>query len=279
MSAPPRTRPVIAHLVHPVAVPPESDLREAQPITFETMRRAQQFAQGVADVRLLAIQYADEPRIPLPDAFVRLPDLTRSVADVAAFRERRRLALIRDLLDALHAAGHADFLVYTNVDIALQPPFYAALDALIARGRRAFVINRRTIPKRGARIEDIPRMCAEIGDKHPGWDCFVFPRESYPSFLLGDACIGTDWIGRILVSNLACFVPDFAVFGDLHLTFHLGDDRPWTSDRFADYADHNRRECERILGDLARRFGPFDPKGFPGRFFRHLENTRPEGAR
>ena len=37
----------IAHIIHPVMVKPPSDLIIAQPVTFETMRIAREFAEGV----------------------------------------------------------------------------------------------------------------------------------------------------------------------------------------------------------------------------------------
>ncbi len=267
----------IAHIVHPVVVAPSSDLVVAQPITFETMHVAGQFARGTADVRLYAVQYADEQRLPLPASFARTPDLRRCVADIAPFRKRRKLALIRDILEALYAATDAEYLVYTNVDIALQPHFYSTVARLIAHGHDALVINRRTIPAHWRELADLPLMWAEPGEPHPGWDCFVFRRDLYPRFDLGHACIGTDWIGRMMITNMAALARQFAVFGDLHATFHVGDDRAWRSDEFSDYAEHNRSQCQAVLERFDRELGPFDRTTYPGRFFSHLDPSTRSG--
>lgn len=258
----------IAHIIHPVNVAPTSDLVSAQPITFETMRVAQGFMGHRADinVQLYAVQYSDEERIPLPGSFIRTRDLTRAVIDVSAFHVKRKLALIKDILDILYESCDAAYMIYTNVDIALQPYFYQVVADIIRQGRDAFIINRRTIPGHYKSIEEIPLMYAEIGEKHPGWDCFIFKREFYPRFMLGNACIGTDWIGRMMIANMAPLATRFKVFQDLQMTFHIGDDRVWQTNEFSDYAAHNKEECRKTLEEFDKKYGPFDRKGLPGRF-------------
>ncbi len=256
----------IGHIIHPVVVATGSDLIPAQPITFETMDIARNFAKESMDVKLYAVQYADEERLPLTKSFIRTRDLTRSVGDVAFFRKPRKLALIKDILDRLYESTHADYLIYTNVDIALQPFFYRVVGKIIEQGYDAFIINRRTIPGHYKNTEDIPLMCAEIGETHPGWDCFIFKRDLYPRFMLGQACIGTDWIGRMMIANMASIAKRFKVFKELQMTFHVGDDRIWTNDDFSDYAAHNKEECRKTLLAFDQKYGPFNRKGLPGRF-------------
>jgi hypothetical protein len=264
-------RAAFSHLVHPVRVDKDSDLVIAQPITFESMRVAREFAEGAVDVNLLAIQYLDEAPLPLPECFARLPGLDRSVGDCKAFRFPRKLALIADLLEALYRASRDGYLVYSNVDIALQPYFYLTLARIADQGYDAFVINRRTIQEHYERPEQLPLMYPELGDRHPGWDCFVFRRDLFPAFQLGDACIGSGWIGRVLLSNMACLAGKFKIFTDLHLTFHVGNRRPWRSDRFDDYIEHNQNECRKILLEFERKLGPLDRSWIPGRFLNLLE--------
>lgn len=252
----------IAHIVHPVIVDSSSDLVVAQPITFETMRIAREFAQkaGAADVKLFALQYHDEERVPLPGCFIRVQDLTRSVADVKTFKKRRKLAMIKDILDALYkAAGDADYMIYTNVDIALQPYFYHTVSKIIHQGYDAFVINRRTISDRYLAVEEIPLMYAEIGESHPGYDCFVFRRDVYPNFKLGTICIGTAWIGRTLLANLVTHAAKFKEFRNEHVTFHIGDSLPWRQDEYHDYFQENWEEYLRHFQQLEAEHGEFEP--------------------
>jgi hypothetical protein len=264
-----------AHIVHPVIVDPSSDLNIAQPITFETMKTAREFAKGVKTT-LYAVQYHDEKRVPLPRSFRRTPDITRCISDIKNFEEKRKLALIKDILDALYKKSRADYLIYTNVDIAVQPHFYQAVSTFIAQGYDAFIINRRTIPGTYTHVKEIPMMYSQLGEKHPGWDCFIFKRDLYPRFQLGTTCIGTDWIGRVMIINMASLGRRFKIFKDLHLTFHIGDDRIWKNDRFQDYREQNRNEGKKILIDFDKKYGPFNRTEFPGRFFRQLEKDQQE---
>jgi hypothetical protein len=242
----------IAHIIHPVVVKPPSDLIIAQPVTFETMRIAREFAQGTVDVALLATQYHDEDRLPLPGCFTRIPDLKRSVADIKDFKKKKKLALIKDLLDTLYENSQADYLIYTNVDISPQPYFYQAVSDIIDRGHDAFVINRRSIPAAYSRLDEIPLMYAEVGKKHPGFDCFVFHRKLYKNLMLGDICIGTTKIGVTVITNLICRADNFKLFEDLHLTFHIGEVREWQEQRFNEYVEHNERQALTILSQLKK---------------------------
>lgn len=268
----------IAHLVHPVRVDKTSDLVVAQPITFETMRLAQEFAEGGADVRLYAAQYDDEEQISLPPVFYRTADITRSIKDIKVFKKAKKLALIGDLLDRLFGADDAEYLIYTNVDIALQPYFYRLVAAITRQGYDAFIINRRTIPGHYKGIDEIPLMIAEVGETHPGWDCFIFRRTLYPHFRLEQAIIGTDWIGRMMIANMATLARRFTVFKNLQATFHIGDDRVWKAGDVSDYAEHNREECRKTLEYFDKRFGPLDRKTLPGRFLQKFAGLKTKGT-
>ena len=236
----------IAHIIHPVAVDKSSDLNMAQPITFQTMRTAREAAAGQVDIMQLYTKYADETP-PIPEGFKKTPDLDRSVTDVAAFSSRRKLALIKDILDRLYEAAEADYLIYTNVDIALTPHFYTAVSRFIDEGYDALIINRRTISKKHTQPQHIALMLAQAGEPHRGHDCFIFRREVYPQYHLGLACVGTAWVGKIMALNLIYHARRFREFKDLHLTFHIGNDAAWRLPRFRDYLQHNERELKKVL--------------------------------
>lgn len=249
--APMRT---IAHIVNPIAVEPPSDLCIAQPITFETMLQARRFAQERVNVQLLTAQYAED-RCMIQPGFERTPDLDRSVTDLRPFLRQRKLPILRDILDRLYAASpQAEYLIYTNVDIALTPGFYLAIDRLLEAGFDALVINRRTLSSRYANVENIPLMWADPGETHPGHDCFIFRREVYPRYRLDEVCIGVNFIGRALVLNLASHAKQFKEFKELHLTFHVGNDQIWKREDYADYVEHNKQATLRAMRSL---FGEF----------------------
>ncbi|MCP5054021.1 MAG: hypothetical protein GY940_43030, partial [bacterium] len=179
----------LAHIVNPVKVSETSDLYIAQPITFETMKIAREACSHEINVKQFTCQYPED-RCLVPEGFTATPDLERSVLAVGEFKNPRKLPLIKDILDRLYDNTDALYLIYTNVDIGLQPYFYPAVSAIIQQGYDAFVINRRTIPTNYKSLEEIPAMYTEIGEFHKGWDCFIFERSLYPRFQLGTACIG-----------------------------------------------------------------------------------------
>jgi len=248
----------IAHIINPVIADSTSDLVVAQPITFETMRIAREFAYDAVNIDLYAIQFYNEPRVPLPDIFQRTPGLTRSVADIKTFKQRKNLPLIKDILDTLYESSQADYLIYTNVDIALQPYFYKAVDMFIGQGYDAFVIDRRTITDKYTSIDQIPLMYAEIGEPHKGYDCFIIKRELYPKFKLGTICIGTAWVGRALLANMATYAARFKEFRNEHLTFHIGDSCTWRNETFNDYFQENWNEYLTIFQQLEMECGQFE---------------------
>ena len=60
------------------------------------------------------------------------------------------------------------------------------------------------------------------------------------------------WITDLAL-NLACQVPSFREFTELHVTFHLGDDRSWLNPEAQDYEEHNRRQLARAVETLRDR--------------------------
>lgn len=255
----------IAHIVNPVNVKQGSELSVAQPITFATMRQAQAAAAGQVVVSLFAVGYPeDDPA--MPHGFTVLPYLTRSVLDVGRFTPSRKLPLLSDILDSLDAASDADYFVYTNVDIALQPRFYTAVSNHINSGLDAFVINRRTISKTHTTVAAIPQMQQEGGEAHRGWDCFIFSRAVYSQYVLGEICIGAPRMGLALLANLVAHAQQFREFKEEHLTFHLGDDQSWRSWQPSDYERHNTREAMQVLALLEAKNGRFPRHTPPGSF-------------
>lgn len=245
----------LAHIINPFIVGEKSDLFFAQPITFETMRVARQFAAGQVEVELFTTQYPEDHAV-VPRDFRMTPDLERSVLDLGRFTIKRKLPLIKDILDRLYAASEAEYLIFTNNDIALMPYFYASVNAFIAAGYDAFAINRRIVSDEYRTLAEIPLMYAETGRKHEGHDCFVFRREHYPRYRLGNICVGMPLIGRALVWNLFCFARRFKEFKRRHLTFHLGDPvMKWQKGGQADFVAHNQNELRRCLLELEQACG------------------------
>ncbi len=242
---------IINHIVNPVKVSSKSDLFVAQPITFHSMTKAKNMAKGLT-VRLLTTQYAEDRDI-IPEEFSILKDLQKKVGDYSDFKLDRKLPLIDEIFSKL-SYQKADYYIYTNVDIALQPSFYNFVEEKIRKGFDAFVINRRTISSEFNTIEQYEKMCADHGDAHPGFDCFIFKASMLSKFNLGKACLGANWIGRVIISNLIVHAEKFAIFEDEFQTFHIGDDRSWRNPDFADYDEFNRQEMIAILLQMRKKY-------------------------
>jgi hypothetical protein len=254
-----------AHVINTVDVAPTSDLYTAQPITFESMRRAKLHARSRLRIDLFVTRFADEAQIA-PPAFRLAPPLQRSVLDVATFDRQRKLPLLADILASAYEVTEADYLVYTNVDIGLQPHFYVAVKQFIDDGHDAFVINRRTVSANYRAVGDLEMIYGDHGKAHAGWDCFIFPRRLLPRFKLHEVCIGASRVGLALLANLEAYAANFQEFADEHLTFHIGDSRDWRRPEYADYDAHNTEQVLRILAELEDEQGPFERSSIAGSF-------------
>lgn len=237
----PRRR--FAHILNPFTPPSGSPFSWAQPITFESLRRAQAYAADLVDVELYTAQYAADRSI-VPAYMACTEDLVRSAQDDPALPDTKKLPYIADILDRLYTTTSADFLIYTNVDIAVMEPFYVALDRLVTRGYDAFDITRRTIPDHYRSPDQLQMMYAEVGTPHIGWDCFVFHRSLYPKLVLKNLFIGAPGFDTVLVESLRVHARRFEHFTRLHLTFHLGDDRSWRG------SPHAQINCQRSVAIL-----------------------------
>jgi len=235
----------IAHIIKPCKVSIESDLYTAQPITFESLRIAKEYSKNEVEVTLFTSQYIEEIEM-IPDFFNKTSSLSQSILDFEHFEHKRKLPLLKEVLDKLDANSDADYFIYSNVDISVQPYFYLTVAAYIRSGLDAFVINRRTISKKYTEPYELPLMYGEIGKEHPGHDCFLFSKSAYQNFLLGNICLGTGWVGRVLLWNLFCFSKKLGNFPFHSLTFHVGDDMVWRKPKYQSYFEFNRKEAQNI---------------------------------
>jgi hypothetical protein len=234
------------HIVNPFAAPAGSEQWRIQELTFHTMQIALgAVAKGF--VQIVATTYPGET-INLPPSFHRLPRLARTVTDLGTFAVPRRLPLLFDIMElGISAAGEADTVILTNVDICLLPHFYGAVNRLLTLGFESLVINRRTIGNYGFDPKLLPVMMADPGRVHEGFDCFVFPRRLFDAFVKSDVCVGAPDVMRALLFNLVAVSRSLIILRDAHLTFHLGDDKAWARRELADYQEHNRRCAQQVI--------------------------------
>ncbi len=248
----------VAHIINPVKVNEKSDLFVAQPITFETMLRAKQQSLFCNQIELYTTQFEEDKEV-VPPGFVILSNLERSVLDVNAKLTKRKLPLIADILGKIKELNNPDFIVFTNMDIALMPYFYDTVFAYLEKGHDALVINRRRISDTYKSIQELPLMYAELGRSHPGFDCFVIKTELLDKFILGNICVGISFLEATLVHNIFSFAKNPLYIPDMHLTFHIGMDV--LVPRSNDFYKHNRSD---FFNNIYPQLKPhFELKKFP----------------
>ena len=263
-----------AHIINPVSVSLKSELGIAQTITFEAIRHAAETAKGKVDVQLFTICYPEDHEV-IPSFFTRLPNLNRSVRDVLSNPNVKKYPLMREVFQSLYDHSQADYFIFTNMDISLMPHFYVAVQQLVQDGSDALLINRRGISAKYSNIAELPLMYAELGEPHPGFDCFVFKRSLFPKLVLADICVGVSFSEVALVHNLIAFAEKLTLRDDLHLTFHRGQEvmPPLEPITFG----HNRKEYETKIYPLLKPFlqlgkFPYSSLTFPKRMLKWALN-------
>lgn len=260
----------LAHILNPVKTPDGSELAIAQPVTFESIRVARAFATG-ASVELFSASYPEDYPI-IPPYFLKTPDLDRSVRDIPAFAGKKKLPFIKDILQRLYDSTDAEWLIYTNADIALMPQFYAVVAHFIEAGHDAILINRRRISRTYHSVAELPQMYSDIGASHPGYDCFVFHRDLLAHFILDEICIGVPFIEVSLLHNIITHAARLKHIDDMHLTFHIGMEVMPPVDQ--DLYRHNRITYEqKIRPQLKPHFDsrkfPYQDLSFPVRMIKY----------
>jgi hypothetical protein len=196
----------------------------------------------------------------VPQDFIAAPSLTRTVLDVATVAVPRSLPLVFDIFDngiglpedPREVPGCEDFIIFTNMDIHLQPHFYQAVAEFIRDGYDTIDVHRRTIPQYPPQVQLLPVMYAETGIHHGGLDCIIFPRRKYPSFIRNNACVGMSLVMKGVLVNCALQARRFLVVSNSRLTFHLGNDRAWAVPLFDDYTQHNLSQFQNVIREMSK---------------------------
>ena len=211
----------IAHIINPVKVTESSDLYNAQPITFKSMIDAKKYAANNIQIILYTTQFKEDREI-IPTGFKILSNLTKSILDINPNFKGKKLPLIKDIFEKFNEVEDVDYLIYTNVDIALMPYFYDLVFDYINDGHDAIIINRRRLSKYYSSPNELHLMYADLGKSHPGFDCFIFKKDLLNQMVLGNICVGIPFLEATLVHNLVAFAKKPLFVPDKHLTFHVG---------------------------------------------------------
>tara|TARA_B110000503_G_scaffold134370_1_gene213246 strand:- start:2063 stop:2971 length:909 start_codon:yes stop_codon:yes gene_type:complete len=212
----------VVHIINPVNVAKNNQLFAAQLITFESMRVAISQAK-ISDFEIIqcCTQYPEDVEI-VPSYFHKLSNLTRSVSDINSELKVRKLPLIKDILSKTTEIEKIDFIIYTNVDIALMPFFYKAVYEYIMEGHDFIAINRRRLENKYTSVNELTKMYAELGKSHPGFDCFIFKQSLLKKLHLDGICVGVPFLEVSLLHNLLAVAEKPKIIFDKHLSFHIG---------------------------------------------------------
>ena len=205
------------HIINPFIG--DDQHNKIQELTIESIKRAQEY-EGNNDVEILAAYYKEDEEV-VPGFVSRKVELKKSIRDVIP-NSAKKLPLISEFFDSIKGDESIDYVIYSNIDIALHYQFYSAVKAFINKGFDAFAINRRRVSEHYCNITDLNQLYSEVGYQHLGYDCFVFKRGIIEKFALGKACIGIPFIDSVMLFNLIAFSSHFKLFTDKHLTFHIG---------------------------------------------------------
>lgn len=233
-----------AHIINPVKVPSHTGLGVAQQITFESIHTALKYTSGRTDVSIYAVCFKEDREV-IPGWVHVLPTLEQSVLDLGTFSSNKKYPLLTDVLNAVGDTD-ADFIIFSNMDISLQPFFYDAVRTILLRDSLdALVVNRRGIPTSYNSLNQMPLMFAEPGMPHPGFDCFIFSKKLLPELVLANVCVGVSFSEVSLMHNLIAFAKKIHLEDNLRLTFHIGTEVMPPLD--PEFYNHNRKEYEQKI--------------------------------
>ncbi len=232
------TETEFVHILNPFASS-TGEVRSVQDRTTDSIRSARRHSPGV---NLVAVVAGEQPGGEF-DSVVRLG--AASTVD----NEKPR---IFDLLQAGSSAPVAgDYIVFTNMDICVTPSFYAGVRELIAAGAEALIINRRTVHGWDTASPTAGLARYDLGDSHPGMDCFIFPRRWVHGFVTSPAVVGHGHVMRGLLYNLVVRAEPLVALTNVAMTYHYGDDRPWQSTDAAPHFAANKRAAREVYEQLA----------------------------
>jgi len=244
------------HIINPFPCPETSEHGIASRITYASLRiAADEAAKSGIQVEVNAVVLpGDEIAIKPP---ARLAGhLRRTVQDIHPMTPKRPFPLIADILLTGAESSTCDYLIFTNMDIAVQPDFYVQLLEIIEKRFEPgtpFTVYRRNISSHYSDIEQLPEMYRQTGQIAYGYDCFVFPTSYVSQLDLGNCCIGAAHFDYLLFIALDA-VSGFRArrINDLALTFHIGNDIAWSSQ--IDYIEHNLSESLAAIKRMHERF-------------------------
>jgi hypothetical protein len=231
--------PRIAHIINPVDVSVEDEFYKIQALTFSSILAARKFSFEPNSISLGSTQF-DLDTLIMPDGFSKLTSLKKSILDINPKLRGKKLPLIADIFSKFSELPDSDFYIYTNADIGLMPYFYNTIIGYLDQGHDAIVINRRRVSRKHLDKPNLNLIYSDIGNSHPGFDCFIFKKELLNQFYLGNICVGIPFVEVTLIHNIFALASNPLFVPDAHLTFHIGKEVMPKRDKY--YYHQNRTE-------------------------------------
>jgi hypothetical protein len=225
---------IIAHVLNPVKVNESnpSYLYYTQPVSFDSMYVSKKYAEENHDswkINLYSVHYPED-NVIVPNYFIKLPYLTRSIKDKYPDISKKKLPFVQDIFDSMLKYIKADYYIFTNSDIILNEKCYDFIIKKIIRyNYEALIINRRdNIPKMINNIrlgsEHLNLINILDGERHMGKDFFVMKKNILEKINMKDVFIAHPPWGGLLTKYLRSLTNQFKLFGFEYFTYHLGND-------------------------------------------------------
>lgn len=232
----------ILHIVNPYSST-NADAVFAQQVTLESMRVAQNAVTGEVSVTVGAVTLEGD-EIEIPDFMCHL-GVIRSAREIAS----ANLPYMQDILNVAKNSDGYDVVIYSNMDIAVQPTLYKEIMSYYKRGYDAFCINRRRIKNTYKSLAKLSHMYLDKGLPHPGLDMFVMSKAVLNKMNVGKVVIGRPYVDMALLYAIVAASERFTLLARKQLTFHLGMElvKVWgpKSDE-----QHNYKEARKVVGSV-----------------------------
>lgn len=236
----------LSHIINPVSSSENEELFQAQQVTFGSMLKAKKYSADENEIELCVINRSGEKDF-VPDGFKVLAPMLRDIRDVV--KTTKPYPFLNDIILKHAQSTSADYLVYSNLDIAVMPFFYETISAYIEQGHDALVINRRRVHNKFAAEKNLNVLFAEHGGVHTGYDCFVIKKTLITKFIFKDICLGVPAVGNDLFYNIFAFAEKPVLLTDKHLTFHIGLElyKNWGDEITR---NHNAKQFQQLMQEL-----------------------------
>ena len=208
-AAPPRRaeQSSFTHVINPFDPGSDVEHKRAQLSTMHSIAHAQALAQaqGINVDVVCAVFEEDVARVNATSyGFIVAVLNVSQLPILPQFHHPVRLPFLNQIIYAGFLHGKGKYLVYSNIDIGVQPPFYIKLSRQVqVMPDVPLSLIREEFEHVGPTF-NVEEAYARRGNglAHPGHDCWVFPRGWVPKLILGFTMVGVSMVATDLLQSL-----------------------------------------------------------------------------